>query len=207
MKILLVRHGITDWNKLGKFQGRTDSDLSPEGYQQALNVAQRLTALAAPLIIFSSPLKRAHLTALKIAQPHNLTPVILPELIEINFGNWEGQSLKMLEAERPLDFKRWKSDPFFNPPDGAETWHEITARLEHAINIIKSSGCERVIAVTHGGIIRAIFAILLGLSPHAVWNIEVFNCSLSCIEINPHNEPSLLFSNDCCHLTKGVNLF
>lgn len=207
MRIILVRHGITEWNKQRRFQGRTDSELSAEGTEQAVKVSRRLATVKSPEIIYTSPLKRAYNTAVEIGKPHKLTPVILPELEEINFGTWEGKSLGNLEAEMGEDFRRWKSDPFFNPPEGAETWPELEGRITFAVEVMKSSGCERVIAVTHGGIIRAIFAVVLGLSPHSVWNIEVFNCSISCIEFSGQNTVSLLYSNDSTHINGEGNLF
>lgn len=204
MKLLLARHGITDWNKSARFQGRTDRDLSEDGVNQAECLARRLKDFRID-VIYTSPLKRAFYTADEIAKPHGLSPVILPELEEINFGSWEGLSLKSLDEKHHEAFRRWKSDPFFNPPENAETWPQLNERITRAVNIMTTSGHENVIAVTHGGIIRAILAIVLGLSPHSVWNIEVFNCSLSCIDINT-SQSTLLFSNDTHHLPDSVNL-
>ena len=127
-RIILARHGQTEWNKSFRFQGRTNVQLTDEGKRQAHSLAERLKSWP-PDVIYTSPLDRAKFTAQVIASVFGMTPVILPELEEINFGMWEGESLISLEHEKPEAYNRWRSDPFFNPPEGAETWPEIEARL------------------------------------------------------------------------------
>ena len=193
--LVLARHGVTEWNKSRRFQGRTDMELSPDGFLQAEKLSVRLRAWK-PDTVLTSPLKRAFSTASKISQP-----VIIPELEEVNFGSWEGLSLSALNSQNPERFARWHSDPFFNPPDDGEKWLSIQERITNFYHFVKASDYERIVAVSHGGIIRAIFCVILGFDPHTIWNMEVFNCSVSEIEFTD-TKPVLIYANDIHHLER-----
>ena len=98
-RIILARHGQTEWNLQIRFQGRTNIQLTETGKKQAHSLAERLSSWPAE-IIYTSPLDRARYTASAISERHNLTPIVLPEIEEINFGQWEGQSINSLEREQ-----------------------------------------------------------------------------------------------------------
>ena len=200
-RIILARHGQTEWNKHYRFQGRTNVQLTDEGKNQAHSLARRLTSWP-PDVIYTSPLDRAKFTAGEIASLFGLTPVILPELEEINFGKWEGESLISLEQEQPEVYNRWRNDPFFNPPEGGEAWPEIEARLTRAVNIMLEAPHKRIIAVSHGGIMRALYAVIMGLDPHKTWYMDVANCSMSGIDI-VNGRRYLSFTNDNLHIKAG----
>jgi len=89
LRLLLVRHGETVWNREGRYQGVIDVPLSPEGERQAAALAVQLRSepLAA---VYSSTLRRAYYTAVPIAAAHGLTVIRDPRLNEINQGQWEG---------------------------------------------------------------------------------------------------------------------
>ena len=206
-RLLLVRHGQTEWNKSYRFQGRTDIQLTDEGKRQAMLLSERLLSWP-PDVIYTSPLSRARFTASAIASRFGLDPIILPELEEINFGDWEGQSLITLKVDNPIAYERWRSDPFFNPPEGGETWPEISSRLKRAVDVMLSSKFGRVIAVSHGGVIRALYAVIMGFDPHRTWNVDVSNCSMSGIEFHG-GRAFLSFANDAGHIASagsGVSL-
>ena len=200
-RIILARHGQTEWNLQARFQGRTNIQLTETGKNQAHSLAARLSSWPVE-IIYTSPLDRARYTAEAIAERHNLTPLSLPELEEINFGQWEGQSINALEREQHENFARWRADPFFNPPYGAETWEKIYARLSRAVKIFLDGPYNRIVVVSHGGIMRALYAVFVGLNPHKVWNVEVSNCSMSGIEIK-FGRACLMFANDDLHIRAG----
>ena len=203
VRIILARHGQTDWNKELKFQGHTDTKLTKTGELQAELLAERLSQWDFE-IVYSSPLERALFTANKIARKKNLSPVIINELEEINFGSWEGKSLESLEKNHHNSFSKWRADPFFNQPEGAENWEQISNRLNKFLEIILKSGYKNIVTVSHGGIIRALFAVLLGFNPHKTWNIDASNCSMSGIEIR-NGRACLAFSNDDLHI-KAENI-
>ena len=204
-RLILARHGQTEWNKEWKFQGHTNTNLTETGKLQAALLAKRLENWNFD-VVYSSPLERALFTAKEITKSRNFEPIILPELQEINFGSWEGQSIHSLENNNNEIFSRWRADPFFNPPEGAETWQQISDRLSKAINFVLSSNHKNIILVSHGGIIRALHAVLLGFNPHKTWNIDVSNCSITGIEIR-NGRACLAFSNDDLHIRAKINDF
>ena len=200
-RIIFARHGQTEWNIQYRFQGRTNVKLTETGKRQAHALAARLSSWP-PDVIYTSPLDRAYYTASAIAEPHGLTPLILPELEEINFGTWEGESNSSLEKAQNSTYALWRSDPFFYPPEGAETWERLYVRLAKAVKVFLQGSYKRIVVVSHGGIMRALYAVFLGLNPHKVWNMEVSNCSLSGVEMR-RGRPNLVFTNDDLHIRAG----
>lgn len=205
-QILLVRHGRTSWNDAHRFQGRTDIPLNEAGIAQAERLAERLAPW--PLdAVWSSPLLRTRQTAAAVASRHGMEPRVLDELVEVNFGPWEGMHLKTLREQEHDQLRAWMKDPFFHGPEGSETWEAIRARVQRAMEIILKDAGERVVVVSHGGIMRALFVVLLDLDPHSVWNIKTSNCAISGIEVREY-QTSLTFSNDDLHLriAEGVSM-
>ena len=106
--VYLVRHGETVWNAEGRLCGSSDIPLSPIGQQQAQRLAQRLRSV--PLAaIYSSPLRRTRQTAETIAALHNLPVHPVPELSEIDYGDWEGMAVDEL-ARRFPEAERCRTD-------------------------------------------------------------------------------------------------
>ena len=200
-RIVLARHGQTDWNTERRFQGKTDIALNDEGKAQAHALAKRLSSWQTEAV-YSSPLQRALYTAQAVAAHQGLVPIVLDGLTEVDFGTWEGRSIPILEKENKEALARWRGDPFFRPPAGAETWDSIAKRLERAVEVILSEAHHRVILVSHGGIIRALYAIMVGLDPHRVWKMNVSNCAMSGVELGPSGA-SLMFANDDLHIRAG----
>lgn len=200
-RIIFARHGQTEWNKESRFQGRTNTQLTEEGKRQAHLLASRLSSWP-PEVIYTSPLDRALYTAQAIGDRCNVTPVILSELSEINFGGWEGQSISSLETEHHDIFARWRADPFFNPPAGAETWEKIYSRLSRAVKIFLDGTFKHIVVVSHGGVMRALYAVFVGLNPHKTWNMDVSNCAMSGVEMR-YGRPCLVFANDDMHIRAG----
>ncbi|MBQ9565034.1 MAG: histidine phosphatase family protein [Synergistaceae bacterium] len=200
-RIVLARHGQTEWNQERRFQGKTDIPLNDVGMAQAHALAVRLSRWPVEAV-YSSPLSRALYTATAIAERHHLDPVVLTELHEVDFADWEGQSIAALSEDRGEEFSRWWEDPFFNPPLGAETWEEIETRLSRATRRILAGPEREILIVSHGGITRALYAVLAGMDPHKVWNVDVSNCAISGVEIRM-GRPRLAFANDDLHIRAG----
>jgi probable phosphoglycerate mutase len=151
-RLLVIRHGATDWNAAGLMQGHTDRPLSKAGREQFRSV--RLPPGWAGAICLSSPLERAMETARLLG----LEPKPEPRLIEMDWGEWEGRSLKELRAEqreamaeneaRGLDFR----------PAGGESPRDVQERLKPLLAGLSSP----TIAVTHKGVLRALYALATG---------------------------------------------
>ena len=106
--LLLVKHGETECNKLGKFQGCTDIELSKDGINQAENLKLKLNEEFD--VIYSSPLKRAYETAKILAKDTDKDITILEDIREINFGEWEGLTISQISQKYPEIFKVWRTD-------------------------------------------------------------------------------------------------
>jgi broad specificity phosphatase PhoE len=162
--ILLARHGETDWNREGRFQGHADPPLNDTGQAQAAGLAVQLAdvELAA---VYSSPLRRAFETAALVGAPHDLAPTALDALREVDVGSWQGLTRDEIEARFPEQFARWL-DYDQGWPDG-ESYEEMGRRVVAALlELAAAHDGERILAVTHGGPIRAAFAFADG-SSHA----------------------------------------
>ena len=158
--ILLARHGETDWNRAGRFQGHADPPLNRTGRAQAAELSAALSgeALAA---VYSSPLRRAFETAEIVAAPHDLDPVPVEALREVDVGSWSGLTRAEAEARFPSQYARWRD--YGQGWDDGETYDEMGNRVVAALlELAARHERERILAVTHGGPIRAAFAFADG---------------------------------------------
>ena len=198
LKILLVRHGRTEWNDVHRFQGRTDIPLNEAGLAQAEKTARRIEGWPADAV-YTSPLTRARQTAEIIAARYKRPPIVLDDLTEVDFGSWEGFHFRQLLEKKDDALLKWISDPFFHMPLGAENWDSIIERSERVADTVLNSGHKHVVVVSHGGMMRGLLVAFLGVDPHTVWKIKSSNCSLTGIEVREH-ETLLAFANDALHL-------
>lgn len=187
MRIFLIRHGETEWNKLGRLQGHSDVHLSGEGIHQAYLLT---THAHFPHIdaIYSSDLSRATETAEILAEYFNLNVKKIPELRETNFGDWEGKSIKELAEKLPDDFGKLFTDPERCRPPHGETFLECQARVMNVIrNIIATHDGQNVIVVSHGSAIRLIIGAALDMPIHKIWAISQFNMALNILRVDEGN--------------------
>lgn len=161
-EILLARHGETDWNRESRFQGHADPPLNDLGRQQAAELAETLAGqkLAA---VYTSPLRRAHETAEVIAAPRGLTPASVEGLREVDVGSWQALTRDEVEQRFPEQFRRWLD--YGQGWDDGETYDEMGTRALAALEELAAAhDGERIVAVTHGGPIRAALARAAGIS-------------------------------------------
>jgi len=162
--ILLARHGETDWNREGRFQGHADPPLNATGRAQAAELAAELKAVGIAAV-YSSPLRRALETAQAVAAEHGLDPVAVDALREVDVGSWQGLTRVEIETQFPEQFARWLD--YDQGWEDGESYEEMGRRAVAALlELALAHEGERVLAVTHGGPIRAAFAFADG-SSHA----------------------------------------
>jgi broad specificity phosphatase PhoE len=161
-EILLARHGETDWNRDNRFQGRADPPLNEVGRAQAAELAATLTRepIAA---VYSSTLRRALETAETVAGPHELTPLTVDALREVDVGSWQGLTRAEVETRFPEQFRRWLD---YGPGwEDGETHEQMGERVLAALReLARLHPHERILVVTHGGPIRAALARAEGIS-------------------------------------------
>ena len=156
-EVLLVRHGETDDNAAGRFQGRRDTQLNERGRAQSRALADSLRGERLRAI-YTSPLQRARATALIVADALGLEPLLDERLMEADAGDWSGRLIDDVTAEQPDEWERWRAaDPTFRFP-GGESVAEQAARIAAALAEI-ARGPLPALVVTHGGSIRTVAGI------------------------------------------------
>jgi broad specificity phosphatase PhoE len=152
-RILLARHGETEWNRAGRWQGHADPPLNEAGRRQAETLAAQLEGdgIAA---VYSSDLKRARETAGIVAARLGLPVTEEPALREIDVGSWSGLTRDQVRERYPEGFARWLGGELGH--DG-ETREALAERVVGAVERIAAAHSgEHVLVVTHGGAIRAL---------------------------------------------------
>ena len=152
-RILLARHGETDWNRLGRWQGHADQPLNETGRRQAAELAERLVGDGI-IAVYSSDLARARETADAVARRLGLDVVEDEGLREIDVGSWSGLTRAEVQQRFPEGYARWLRGEIGH--DG-ETREELTARVVSAVERIAAEHpSDKILVVIHGGAIRAI---------------------------------------------------
>jgi 2,3-bisphosphoglycerate-dependent phosphoglycerate mutase len=128
MRLLVVRHGETDYNVQHLLTGQSDVPLNNRGEQQALAVGKYLASETLDVIL-SSDLQRARVTARAVAHHHGLTIVEDLRLRELSLGCWEGKTKEMVQEQFPEEYRLWQEDDLTNAPPGGETIQQLRNRL------------------------------------------------------------------------------
>jgi broad specificity phosphatase PhoE len=159
--VLLARHGESDWNAAGRWQGHADRPLTDRGRRQAEDLAERLARV--PLdAVYTSDLRRAWETAEPIARHHGLELRKLPELREVDVGSWSGLTRAEAEQRFPDGFRRWRE--WGTGWDDGETYEEMGERVIGALRRLAAVHLGgRVLVVSHGGALRAVHAAASGM--------------------------------------------
>jgi alpha-ribazole phosphatase/probable phosphoglycerate mutase len=159
--LLLVRHGETDWNREGRWQGLSDTSLNELGREQARKLAGDLDATVS--VVYSSDLARARETAEILAGPLGLEIRVDPRLRERGFGSWEGLTTPEIEERFGEAHRLWREGEGPGTED-AEPFEAFSARIEAFLgDVLRQHPGEEVLVVSHGGSIRAIHALATGL--------------------------------------------
>ena len=178
-KFIFVRHGETEWNKAGRFQGQSDVSLSEKGFKQAEILAahfyldQIYTALAEV-----SLMKRD--TAEAIARTFNIEVQTKKELRELHFGDWEGLTYDEIVGGWPDALANFLRHPDILEVPNGETFSQVQDRAMAAImEIAKHHEGETVVVTAHGGILRTVLTTVMHIPLRYLWSIRQFNTAVS----------------------------
>lgn len=198
-RIMLVRHGETDWNQAGKIQGHVDTSLSTKGLAQATALGRRLAAV--PIgAAYTSDLNRAAETAQAILDGRAVELCLAPELREFSYGQWEGLTYHDIEHLYPAQFADMQSRRLDFAPPGGESMDQLIDRVGGFLSQMQQHHPNQtVLMVAHGGSLRAAIVALLELPRRAAWSLWLATASLSIIDIRPDNMVLRLL-NDTSHL-------
>ncbi len=196
-RVVLVRHGVTDFTLEARLDGRGGADpaLAPRGHEQAQAAARGVRALVgdAESVVISSSLRRARETAEHVADALGVTPVQVTDWDEQSFGEWDGASVGELVAADAAGFTALRDDPAFAPP-GGESHEELTTRVLAAWEAVVARG-GTVVVVCHRKPILVVLAHVLGIPHDRIWRLAGAPGSLTAVEAWPGGEAVVAFTN------------
>ncbi len=200
--LILIRHGETPHNRDKRYQGHRDTSLTTEGKRQTREIALRLRD--EPLdAIYSSDLKRTRYMAEVINNYHSLKINILPELREIDFGDWEGRTHNEIQREWRGLLDEWERKPSQIKVPRGESIKDLAERIRSTIKkIVSNHPDQRVAIITHGGPIRIILMDALGLGLDDWWKTITSNGGISIIEYQS-KKAKVSLQNDTSHLKEN----
>ncbi|WP_110952940.1 alpha-ribazole phosphatase [Anaerosinus massiliensis] len=200
-KVILVRHGQTEWNIQGKYQGHSDIELSPLGLEQAKLVGKRLAKEKIDAV-YASDLKRAVKTAEYIANEHTLKVNIIEQFREISFGDWEGLDYKTINEKWPGKVELFFKNAELNVIPNGETFLEVTERSCRVMkNLTEKHADKTIVIVSHGGTIRTLIATALQLRLKYIWNLRQDNTAVNIL--NYYDTQTVVeLLNDTHHLNQ-----
>jgi phosphoserine phosphatase len=163
-RLILVRHGETDWNRDGRWQGHADAPLNERGREQAHTLADELGGEEVAAV-YSSDLARARETAEIIAVRLGQPVAVDRRLREVDVGGWSGLTTDEIEARFPHEVARWRAEDRHHTFDGGESYTIMGERVVAALEEIAANHPDdQVLVVLHGGPIRAVLAHSAGIS-------------------------------------------
>jgi probable phosphoglycerate mutase len=201
MLLYLARHAQTASSAVDSFNGQRELPLTDVGRTQAAMLGARLRGITFAAV-YRSPLGRTGETAALIA-PH-IAATVLPGLIEINYGGWEGLSPAQVRTLDAARYDAWVNDPVAHGPPGGETAQHVADRALAALEEIRArheSSAAPVLAVSHKATLRILGAALTGApigKYRTRWPQD--ECALNLIELRAGKEPFLRLWNDTSHL-------
>ena len=203
MRILLLRHAETDWNRERRFQGWRDVPLSATGREQAESAARLLAATRIDAV-WSSPLARARDTAAIIAAPHRLAVQESEAFREMGFGDWEGLTRDEVRERFPDAHRAWAEAPHEATWPGAETLAAVRARALAGLEALRAAHTGQTIClVSHGITGRLLILEALGLGPDRLWSFQLSSTGISELEFRD-DWTTLHRMNSLIHLADGA---
>jgi probable phosphoglycerate mutase len=201
MRLILVRHGETDYNRDGIALGQADAPLNETGARQAaaLEFALASEKVAA---IYASPRSRTLATAGAIANPHGLAVIPEDRLIEMDVGELEGLTFPEVGRRYPDLFEKWRGPggPTYVLPGATECLADVQARSREAIEeMLALHAEETVIAVTHNFVILSSLAWMIGIDLADFRRLRQSVAAISLVELRP-GHAQIVSLNDTCHL-------
>jgi ribonuclease H / adenosylcobalamin/alpha-ribazole phosphatase len=200
-RLLLVRHGVTEYSVAKRFAGRSDLELTEAGREQARRAAGRVAELGPVDVVISSPLRRTRQTAQQLADRLELPVLIEDGMVETDFGDWDGYTFAEVSQKWPAELQRWLADPSVAPPSG-ESFDTVTRRVCLARDRILAQHSGKTVAVvSHVSPIKTLVRLALDAPASALQRMFLGPASISVIEYYPDGPVSLQSFNDTAHLS------
>jgi probable phosphoglycerate mutase len=196
-RVVLVRHGVTDFTVATRLDGRggADPSLNAAGQAQAAAAGRAVAHLlgGAEARVVTSSLARAVQTGAAVAEAIGVVPVVDADFDEQDFGDWDGAAIADLVRDHPRELELLRTDPAYARP-GGETHEELAARVVAAFERVVAAGGTTVV-VCHRKPIMVVLAHLLKIPHETVWRLAAAPGSLSAVEVWPDGNASVAFTN------------
>lgn len=210
-RLLLVRHGETEWNRESRFQGQIDIPLNDNGRAQATQAREFLNMIRIDGAVSSSMMRPKETAEIILQQHPDVALDVTEGLWEISHGQWEGKFEHEIEAGFPGMLEAWQTKPeTVQMPDG-ENLEDVWSRAVEAWNAIVAQYSQHktpqtVLVVAHDAINKAILCYITGLGPEAFWQFKQGNGAVSVIDYPDglDSEPMLSAANITVHLSGSL---
>jgi broad specificity phosphatase PhoE len=184
-KILLIRHGHVEGITPEKFRGRVDLPLTARGEAEAAAVASRVAGVWRPRKVYTSPLVRCVRTGQAISEACGCGTEVLADLIDIDYGAWQGKSYEQIRQADPQSFARWFAAPHLVRFPEGEALQDLVARTANALRLVlRAHAGDTVVLVGHDNVNRALLLQLLDQPLSAFWRLEQAPCCVNEIEVS-----------------------
>lgn len=203
-KVVFIRHGQTEWNIQGRFQGQSDIELTEEGRQQAELLAEHF-----PLehidAVYSSDLKRAMFTAKAVADKFGLEVQPEKAFRELSFGDYEGLTYKEIAARDAKCLECfWTRPDLLHFPNG-ETFEQVQQRaIARLQEILAENDGKTIVIAAHGAVLRTILATAMHIDLRYAWHIRQFNTAVNIVKYDDNGEAWVELINSTAHLGKAL---
>ncbi|TRW88252.1 bifunctional RNase H/acid phosphatase [Mycolicibacterium sp. 018/SC-01/001] len=199
-KLLLLRHGQTPLSVERRYSGRGNPALTDLGVRQAAAAADYLGRLGGIDAVVSSPLQRAHDTAAAAAGALGLDVEVDDDLIETDFGGWEGLTFREASERDPDLHRQWLSDTAVAPPEG-ESFDTVARRIARVQQrLVSERGGQTVLVVSHVTPIKTLLRMALDAGPAILYRLHLDLASLSIAEFYPDGAASVRLVNQTAYL-------
>lgn len=178
-QVIVVRHGETEWNLEGRWQGHEDSPLTPNGHFQAQAAAKVISGFH-PKRLYSSDLGRALQTSQYIARETGLEIQQEPSLRERKLGIFQGLTTQQMKASYPDIYEEFRNaGAGYRVPEGESIQDRFDRSIAGFNKLARNLNGESVVIVTHGGVLDGLFRYVIGLPLTAPRHFKIRNCSLN----------------------------
>ncbi|MCV7221438.1 bifunctional RNase H/acid phosphatase [Mycolicibacterium elephantis] len=203
-RFLLLRHGQTDLSTQRRYSGRGNPGLTEAGRRQAELAARYLADKGGIDAVVTSPLQRAYDTAAVSAKALGLDVAVDDDLIETDFGAWEGLTFAEASERDPEIHRRWLRDTSVLPP-GGESFDDVAQRVRRAQNrLVADRGGQTVLVVSHVTPIKTMLRMALDAGPGILYRLHLDLASLSMAEFYPDGAAAVRLVNQTDYLTSGM---
>jgi phosphoserine phosphatase len=199
-RLIIVRHGQTEWNRIERFRGQADIPLNDAGLRQAQAAARRIASAWTVRAVYCSDLARARVTAQAIAASCRAPLTSHPGLLDIDYGDWAGLTPDDVAARDGELLALWRAQPHKVQIPGGECLDAVRARAVACMESLAAHhDGQTVVLVSHLVVCRLLVLAALGLDSSHFWRIQQETATVNILEWNS-GVYTIVAINDACHV-------